>query len=134
MKSKAIVIIGILVLLFCSSYADVTNNNQLSQNAFDKKAMQPGKPGAADVLTVTNNYYDLIVENVANNNGIGTFTVRTGTSHPATISMGSKQNVLYGGAYGNPWSTYLTVKSYTSNTNYYTGTGYFMPDTGCTGM
>ena len=100
-----------------------------------KEAKKLNKKPDGRSIIVTNNYYDLIVENTASLNGIGTYTVRTGSSHPATIAAGgSKQNVLYGGASGNPWSTYLTVKSYTSNTNYYTGTDYYTPDSGCVGM
>lgn len=128
MKNKVVVSIGILILLFGIGFGE------LSQYSVDKKAMQPGKPNAADLITVSNSFYDLIVENVTNNNGIGTYTVRTGTSHPATISMGSKQNVLYGGTSSNPWSSYLSVKSYTSNTIYHTGDGTYTPDPGCTAM
>ena len=93
--------------------------------------MAPKKEGSRS-LAVTNNYYDLTVENSIESNGIGTYTVCTGDSHPATISMYGKQNVLYGGASGYPWSTYLSIKSYNSNTIYNTGADYYTPDSGFT--
>lgn len=77
---------------------------------------------------VTNNYYDLTVQDLQD--GLGTFTVCTGDSHPATIQMGSKQNVLYGGAAHSPWSTYLSVKSYTSHKIYISSYASPTPDPG----
>lgn len=32
----------------------------------------------------------------------GSFTARTGASHPVTLSSGAQQNVIYGGAFGSP--------------------------------
>jgi hypothetical protein len=105
---------------------------QLSQHKIDKAAMHPKKSETA--VIVSNNYYDLSVENSAlSYNGVGTYTVRTGSSHPATIANGGvKQNVLYGGASASPWSTYLSVKSYNSNKIYYTAYDEPVPDTLCT--
>ena len=93
-----------------------------------KEAMKLNKKPDGRSIIVTNNFYDLIVQDVGD--GLGTYTVRTGSSHPATIAMGSKQNVLYGGASGSPWSTYLSVKSYSSNRIYVTNSYATIPDTG----
>ncbi|MEO0227861.1 MAG: hypothetical protein ABIL70_07430, partial [candidate division WOR-3 bacterium] len=126
MKQKLIIEFVSLMLILGIGLANTP------QVVFDKDAMHPKRPDPADLIVVTNGFYDLIIET---DYGIGTYTVRTGSNHPATVAAGGvKQNVLYGGAYGNPWSTYLTVKSYTSNTNYYTRTGTPYPDSGCTGV
>jgi hypothetical protein len=103
---------------------------QLSQHKIDKAAMHPKK--SERVVSASNNYYDLTVENSALSSGIGTYTVCTGDSHPATIANGGeKQNVLYGGAYASPWSTYLSIKSYNTNTIYVTNSYATTPDPGC---
>lgn len=48
----------------------------------------------------------------------GIFTVGTGPSHPLTTATGARQSVLYGGSDADPFSSYLTVRSYTSDTDY----------------
>jgi hypothetical protein len=64
------------------------------------------------VVTATNGIYTLAVEDdAASGDGIGTFTVGTGAAHPFPGN-----NILFN--YSDPWSTYLTVRSYTSGTDY----------------
>ncbi len=66
--------------------------------------------GFAEV-SATNGIFVLYVDN--DETDAGTFTVATGPNHPHP-----GENVLYGGADGSAWSTYLTVRSYTSGTDY----------------
>lgn len=73
-------------------------------------------PHAAAVISAGNGIYNIYVEDSTPD--FGTYTVATGANHPATIAMGTPQDVLFAGAAGNPWSTYLTVRSYTSLTEY----------------
>jgi len=63
----------------------------------------------AAVISKTNGIYTLYLENT---NGI--YTVKTADSHPHP-----NQNVLYGGAAGSPWSTYMTIRSVTTASEYY---------------
>jgi hypothetical protein len=71
---------------------------------------------ATAVQNAGNSIYQIYVADGAP--GFGTYTVATGPSHPATIAMGVPQDILYEGAAGDPWSTYLTVRSYTTDTEY----------------
>jgi hypothetical protein len=72
-------------------------------------------PGGAGTITVGNGIYNVSVEDVASSNGVGTYTVSTGSVFPQP-----NENVLYGGAARAPWSSYLTVRSYTSSKDYVT--------------
>jgi hypothetical protein len=85
--------------------------------ASNPKESHPPRQSPAQAVA-TNGFYDLIVEDVFGSSGIGTYTVRTGQNHPITVQYGQKQDILYGGAAGSPWSTYLTVRSYDSNNEY----------------
>lgn len=70
---------------------------------------------AFSVQQATNGFYTVFVAQDAGA-GTGLYTVMTGPSHPVTISTGSPKNVLFGD--GNPGTSYNTVYSYTTNTNY----------------
>jgi len=74
--------------------------------------------GHTAAVNAGNGIYTIYVEEGTPD--FGTYTIATGASHPATIAAGTPQSVLFGGAAGNPWSTYLTVRSYTSDTEYTT--------------
>lgn len=95
-----------------------------------KESKRPLRASLMPTIIVTNNYYDLTVED--QEGGRGTYTVCTGDSHPATIQMGSKQNVLYGGSDHSPWSTYLSIKSYNSHVIYVSTNSDPTPDPGYT--
>jgi hypothetical protein len=68
---------------------------------------------AARAVTSSNSIYKLTVEDQIPGSGIGTFTVGTATNHP-----NPNQNVLYGGAGESPGTSYLTIRSFTSQTDY----------------
>lgn len=80
------------------------------------------KSGNEGTVTASNGIYDIFVED--NAPGIGTYTARTGASHPVTLSTGTSQNVLYGGAWGTPYTSFNTIRSYTSETDYTQGSGH----------
>jgi len=67
--------------------------------------------------TVSNNIYDLTVEDALSSDGIGTYTVSTGAGFPQP-----NQDILYDGAGYDAWSSYLTVRSYTGERDYVTST------------
>jgi hypothetical protein len=68
--------------------------------------------------TASNDIYNIFVEDAAGADGIGVYTAGTGPSHPVTADLGGSQNVLYAGSVGNAWSSYTTIRSYTSSTDY----------------
>lgn len=70
------------------------------------------------VVTAGNGIYDVAVENTVR---IGTYTARTGATHPVTISTGAVQPLLYGGASLSPGTGYTTIRSYTTMTEYHNG-------------
>jgi hypothetical protein len=71
-------------------------------------------------VTATNSIYDIFVQDIPGG-GVGQYTVRTGPAHPVTVSSGSPQNVLYGGQSGLPGTSFNTIRSYTTGTDYYQG-------------
>ena len=62
-----------------------------------------------------NDFYQVFVLDVPSS-GIGQYTVMTGPNHPVTLSTGSPKNVLFGN--GGPSTSYNTIHSYTTGTNY----------------
>lgn len=88
-------------------------------NLVPTQANAVSKDGLAHVqatLERGNDIYRIYVKDEAPD--FGTYTVSTGDSHPATINMGARQDILYEGVAGTPWSSYLTVRSYTTQTEY----------------
>jgi len=77
---------------------------------------------ALAATTYGNGIYDASV-NDDDDSGLGVYTARTGDNHPVTISTGDHQNVLYGGTDEYPSTSWLTVRSYTSETDYYNEDG-----------
>ena len=80
-------------------------------------ASKTGPTGSGGTVTVSNNIYDLSVEDTLDSVGVGTYTVSTGAGFPQP-----NQDILYDGVAHAPWSSYLTVRSYTMNTDYVTTT------------
>lgn len=70
-----------------------------------------GKSITGGTLTAGNAFYKVHVEDVPGF-GVGLYTITTGPAHPA----GSGLNVLFGG--GSPGTTFNTIRSYTSGTDY----------------
>jgi hypothetical protein len=70
---------------------------------------------AAAAATGGNDFYTVTVEENPGGVGIGVYTFNTGMMHPVTGFLGA-QNVLFGG--GIPGTSYTTIRSYTSGTDY----------------
>ena len=74
---------------------------------------QKGIGNESGTATISNGIYDVSVEDVTGGNGLGTYTVSTGTGHRQP-----NEDVFFGGVVQEPWSTYLTVRSYHTSTEY----------------
>ncbi len=70
---------------------------------------------AAGAATGGNDFYQVVVEETPGGVGVGVYTVTTGLGHPVTGALGP-QSVLFGG--GIPGTSYTTIRSYTSGTDY----------------
>ncbi len=70
---------------------------------------------AVGAVTGGNDFYQVAVENIPAGVGVGVYTVTTGPLHPIVGVLGP-QNVLFGG--GVPSTSYTTIRSYTSGTDY----------------
>lgn len=66
-------------------------------------------PAAVAVLTAGNDYY---LVHIADSGNVGQYTATTGSAHPA----GGGLNVIYGD--GLPGTSFTTIRSYTSGTDY----------------
>jgi hypothetical protein len=68
-----------------------------------------------------NDIYKIAIEDILGE-GVGLYTIRTGPRHPITQNMNKKpQDLLAGGAHGEmgrPGTSYLTIRSYTTQTDY----------------
>jgi len=84
-----------------------------------EKAPPGGEPAASAQVTVISNgiYKASILNELSSSPGI--FTVGTDSRHPA-----SDQDMLYGGAGENPWSSYLSVYDYTGAVVYTSDYGF----------
>ena len=79
-----------------------------------------GRPIVASRIESAGNcFYDLAVATGAAG-GVGGFAVGTGTLHPVTTSLGARQNVAMGGGdYMNPFSNSFSIRSWTTQTDYF---------------
>lgn len=73
------------------------------------------KNGLGGTISASNNFYIVWVQDLRGS-GVGLYTVTTGPLHPA----GPGLNVLFGG--GNPSTSFNTIRSYSSGTDYVQGT------------
>jgi hypothetical protein len=74
--------------------------------------------GAASIgraATGGNSFYQIAVEDAPAGVGLGVYTVTTGALHPIVGPLGT-QNILFGG--GVPGTSFTTIRSYTSGTDY----------------
>ena len=76
--------------------------------------LSSGSAARADTAAAGNALYKVYMEDELAADGIGTFTAATGPSHP----VGEDENVLYNGDSADAWSSYITVRSYTTSTDY----------------
>ncbi len=63
-------------------------------------------------VSATNNIYEIFVQDKVGL-GVGICTIRTGANHPVPF-----QNLLFGGAGGSPGTSFATIRSYTTGTDY----------------
>lgn len=77
-------------------------------------AFDPTAPVAAEAEGAGNGFYRLFVNDTAGGDGLGAFTIATGPDHP----LGEGVPLLFGGGSGEAWASYVTVRSYTTGTDY----------------
>jgi len=76
------------------------------------------KKAAADSLVASNKIYDIVLEDRLGN-GVGLFSLRTGRNHPINANFGgAPQDLLGGGGKGETGTSYISIRSYSSNTDY----------------
>lgn len=111
---KRILVVGIATAFALAACSEGTSPSKSNK---DKMISKSRIRAAADAVIGqgTNGFYTVFVTDVAGP-GIGQYTVMTGPQHPVTISTGSPKNVIFGN--GNPGTSYNTVHSFTTNTDY----------------
>jgi hypothetical protein len=103
-----------LVLAVCIIVSLVLGFYTFWRNAgYDKAAHY-----SAGTLNISNNILTVSIQDTAGASGIGTFTIRTDSGHP-----NAGQNVFYGGAGENPWSTFTTIRVEDTLKEYVTSEG-----------
>jgi hypothetical protein len=83
--------------------------------------------GSPTTIYISNNILGVTVRNATSDSGIGTFTINTDTGNP-----NPGQNVLYGGAAEDPWSTFTTVRVEDTKNEYVTTTSSATASSGYT--
>jgi hypothetical protein len=99
MAASTVVLAGLIAPLSASQSRAASSNKAPLANA-------------AAVVSAGNQFYRVFVETDPNSGGLGLYTATTGPQHPA----GDGQNVLFGN--GAPGTTFNTIRSYTSATDY----------------
>ncbi|MGH7455459.1 MAG: hypothetical protein ACRENG_29165, partial [bacterium] len=114
-----------LLLLVCTAtaaldspaHAQTLNKaNYFSRNKkspTNHKLLAARKSIAGDPIRARNEMYEVIVESTIGE-GVGLYTVRTGRSHP----LGPNRELLGGGSKGLTGTSYTTVRSYNTKTDY----------------
>jgi hypothetical protein len=115
--------VALSLLLVVGACTDGTSPNAPSRNR-DGIKQQRLHANQAGIQQGGNNFYQVFVLDVAAA-GIGQYTVMTGPNHPVTLSTGSPKNVLFGN--GSPGTTYNTIHSYTTGTDYVAVSGVSGP-------
>jgi hypothetical protein len=96
----------VLLALFCVAPA------AWAQEVDEKQRMQQ-KPPPKSVLSTDNGIYEIFIEDAGGETG--QYTAATAQDFP---DVGAGENVLYGGGSGFPGTSFNTVRSYTSETDY----------------
>ena len=127
MISKKLVSIMAVILLSISIFGIVfTFNNTLA-----KANTNPIKQNVAPSgdLSISNNILAIAIQDALNDSGIGVFTASTDSGHP-----NPDQNVLFGGAAMNPWSSFTTIRVEDTKKEYVTNSPFYpkSPSTGYT--
>lgn len=78
----------------------------------DKAALLTG-----GTISAGNNFYQVHVQD-SDTFGVGKYTVSTGPSHPASLANNNILDIFYGGADAAPATSFNTIRSYTTNTDY----------------
>jgi hypothetical protein len=76
-------------------------------------------------LLISNNILTVAIEDALESEGIGTFTIGTGPGH-----QNPGQDVFYGGADEDPWSTFTTIRVEDTLKEYVTSTDTKTPSSG----
>src|SRR5882672_459158 len=74
-----------------------------------------GAASANAASTGGTTFYPVAIETTPGGVGLGVYAVTTGASHPIVGALGA-QNILFGG--GIPGTSFTTIRSYTSGTDY----------------
>jgi hypothetical protein len=74
----------------------------------------PGATAHADTEAAGNDFYRVFVEDGPEGDGMGVFSIATGPAHPA----GAGLTLLHGGGSGDAANSFVTVRSYTTGTDY----------------
>ncbi len=115
-KIGLILIIGILV----TASAGIGSASALKT----PRNVSIASPATASVVSPI---FVAYVEDALDSDGVGTYTIATGASHPHP-----NENVLYGGADGYPWSSYNTIRVNGSMKEYVETTRGISPSPGYT--
>ena len=86
-----------------------------------------GTVTTGDLIKVATDWIAMYISNDANNDP-GTYTAATEPGHP----YGDNITLLYGGGAHNPWSSYNTIRSYQTSTDYVTRASGAVTETGYT--
>jgi hypothetical protein len=78
-----------------------------------KKKQDLTKEKPAGTIEAGNNIYRVFVEDIPSE-GVGYYSAVTGPDHPA----GGWRSVLFGGSFGSPGTSFNTIRSYTTMTDY----------------
>ena len=97
----------------------IINENNIDNYPLDPTPQTP--------LIITNGILGVVLRDVRYTDGIGVFTIKTDTGHP-----NPKQNVLFGGASENPWSSFTTIRVEDTLKEYVTSTHYKTASSGYT--
>jgi len=114
-KKMAVLATVAFMVLFSSSLMVSATDKELS-------------PSPETEISITNNILTVWIESATGSDGVGTFTIETGSAH-----TNPDENVFYGGDEGDAWSTYTTIHVTDTTRDYVTTSDVSItPDTGFT--